>query len=96
MANIKITTEALEAGAVSFDNAANKMETAIAKAKNAVASLDGGWDGTASEAFKSRFHTHLREAREAKEFFERLALDLRSARNEYDQAEDEVRGTVAT
>ncbi|MTD44827.1 WXG100 family type VII secretion target [Conexibacter sp. W3-3-2] len=96
MAHIKVTPEILGNGSTFFRNAAQFVDEAKQDAVRAVGNLDGMWDGTASDGFKSRFNQHVKEVEEARQFFEQISVDLKQAQQRYASAESTVRSIVSS
>jgi uncharacterized protein YukE len=89
---ILISTEEMQAAVSAYEAQKTIKMDAIAAMKNAVDTMDGSWDGPASEVFMAAFGALYTKMMKTEERMEDAIQELNNLINTANEAEESVKG----
>ena len=91
---LKVTPEELQSTANQFKNYQNELKIAYLTMSNSVRTLDGTWNGEASEQFKSQFESMYKNLEQTEQKMTDAIDELLKAHDIYQEAENAIKGQV--
>ena len=91
---LKVTPEELQSTANQFKNYQNELKIAYLTMSNSVRTLDGTWNGEASEQFKSQFDSMYKNLEQTEQKMTDAIDELLKAHDIYQEAENAIKGQV--
>ena len=91
---LKVTPEELQNTANQFKNYQNELKIAYLTMSNSVRTLDGTWNGEASEQFKSQFESMYKNLEQTEAKMTDAIDELLKAHDIYQEAENAIKGQV--
>lgn len=85
--NLKLSKEAMETAISNFETRKAGLENAYLRISNEVRTLDGTWNGEASEKFKAQFETLYQNISQSEQVMTNIIESLRKALAEYTDIE---------
>ena len=91
---LKVDPEKLVETANQFKNYQNELKVAYLTMSNSVRTLDGTWNGDASEQFKSQFESMYKNLEQTEQKMTDAIDELMKANEIYVQTENQIKGQV--
>jgi WXG100 family type VII secretion target len=96
MANMSnVDSEQIMAAASQLDATVNSIANCVAKIKDAMQTLNNGWQSDVKEEFMSRYRTDEDAMSEMLEQYREVSEGLRNVAREFDKAEAEVKSNMS-
>ena len=89
---LKVTPEELRNTASQFKTYQGNMQTAYLQMSDAVRTLDGTWNGDASEQFKAQFDSMYKNLEQTEQKMADAVDELTKAAGVYEEVENSIKG----
>ena len=89
---LKVTPEELRNTASQFKTYQGNMQTAYLQMSDAVRTLDGTWNGDASEQFKAQFDSMYKNLSQTEQKMADAVDELTKAAGVYEEVENSIKG----
>ena len=93
---LKVTPEELQSTANQFKNYQNELKIAYLTMSNSVRTLDGTWNGEASEQFKTQFDNMYKNLSQTEDKMNDAVDELTKAAGIYEQVENSNKSQMAS
>lgn len=87
---LKVSEEAFQAAITKFDSKKNALTLTCYKISDVVRTLDGSWNGAASEAFKSQFDSLFNNLKSTEQAMDNVITKLKTALNIVTEYEGQI------
>jgi WXG100 family type VII secretion target len=91
---ILVSTEEMRNTVSTYESNKSKQQTAYLQMSNAVRTLDGFWDGPASEVFKGAFNALYKNLETSEQRMQDAIDELKKSADLYDQTNDDISGKM--